>query len=63
MLKTLDDVSQIIGIDVKKLPGKLSDKKDLIRWTNDLIEEKGVDWVKKNRMRLLNRWEMIYSNW
>ena len=62
MLKTLEDVSEILGINANELPGPQKDKRVLIVWTNDLIKKNGVAWVKENRIRLVYRWEMIYGN-
>ena len=61
MLKTLEEVSEFLGINADKLSGSQKDKEIFIAWTNDLIAKNGLEWAKRNRIRLLNRWEMLYG--
>jgi len=31
----------------------------LLRWTQEMVEKKGEDWVKRNRAALLRQWEYM----
>jgi len=60
VLKTLEDVSEILGVDVKSLPDSaLIEKERLVDWTNRLIARNGEEWVRRHRRLLVDQWKYI----
>lgn len=59
MALSLEDVYNLF--EVKSLPGNEANLKTLVRWTNELVQEKGLEYVKTNRVRLLEQWEYIVT--
>ncbi len=41
------------------LPEKESQLNWLLKWTQEMVEKKGEDWVKRNRTALLRQWEYV----
>ncbi len=41
------------------LPEKEYELDWLLKWTQEMVEKKGNDWVKRNRSALLRQWEYI----
>jgi hypothetical protein len=41
------------------LPEKEYELNWLLKWTQEMVEKKGNDWVKRNRSALLRQWEYI----
>jgi hypothetical protein len=41
------------------IPGTPEELDQLVRWTKNLAEDRGENYVKENRRRLLNQWDYI----
>ncbi len=41
------------------LPEKESQLDWLLKWTQEIVEKKGEDWVRKNRAALVRQWEYV----
>ena len=57
---TLEDVSKLLG--KKELPGTEAELRTLVRWTNDLVERNGKDYVRKHSKHLLEEWDYIRTS-
>ena len=52
------DAVKLLGGNI---PGDEKELEYLARLTADLVEEKGEEWVKKNRGLLLTQWQQILA--
>ncbi|MFC2122104.1 hypothetical protein ACFLRP_00255 [Bacteroidota bacterium] len=57
----LETVLELLGMNLPEgerldTPAELE---ELRKWTTELVEENGLEWVQKNRLRLKQEWEMI----
>jgi hypothetical protein len=53
-------LEEILGVDIK-IPSTEIERRALLRWTQKLVSEKGLDWVKENPELLLNQWSNDYG--
>ena len=53
----LEELKTLLGEE--GLPKKKDELDWLLKWSHDMVEKKGADWVKKNRFALLRQWEYI----
>lgn len=51
---TIDEVRELLG--AKKLPGSPEELNVLVEWTQDILEDKGRDYLRKHRKTLYGRW-------
>ena len=52
------DVEKLLG---NNLPGNEYELEYLVRLTDDMVKEKGEDWVKENREMLIAQWKKILN--
>jgi hypothetical protein len=53
----LEELKALLGDE--GLPEKESELDWLLKWTQEMVEKKGKDWVKRNRTALLRQWEYV----
>jgi hypothetical protein len=52
-----EELKALLGEDC--LPEKEYELDWLIKWTQEMVQKKGEDWVKSNRTALLRQWEYV----
>jgi hypothetical protein len=57
MPKKYEDVLELLGPE--PLPGDERELAVLREWTEEFVQERGEDWVKKNRNMFRSQWEYI----
>jgi hypothetical protein len=57
---TLEELKKIFGVNT--LAGTEDEVKTLLRWSEELAQERGVEYLKQNSQMLLNQWDHIRSN-
>ena len=56
---TLEKVKELLG--VTDIPGTPEDLKDIVRYTENLVENYGEDWIRQNSHRLLKEWDYVLT--
>ncbi|MGD8372951.1 MAG: hypothetical protein PVF76_01710 [Syntrophobacterales bacterium] len=59
MLISLEKTYELLGWE--KLPGDKEDLLFLRMWLQEIVEEKGEDWVKEHREFLRNEWDYVLT--
>ena len=52
-----EEFQSLLGEDF--LPERKKELDWLLKWTQEMVEKKGKDWVKRNRAALLRQWEYV----
>ena len=59
MLISLEKTYELLGWE--KLPGDKEDLLFLRMWLQEIVEDKGEDWVKAHREFLRNEWDYVLT--
>jgi hypothetical protein len=59
-LMTLDELKKIFEVD--SIQGDEHDLKTLLRWSEELAQERGVEYLRQNKGLLLDQWEHILND-
>jgi hypothetical protein len=59
MLISLEKTYELLGWE--KLPGDKEDLLFLRMWLQEIVEDKGEDWVKEHREFLRNEWDYVLT--
>ena len=59
MLISLEKTYELLGWE--KLPGDKEDLLFLRMWLQEIVEEKGEEWVKEHREFLRNEWDYVLT--
>ena len=54
---TLERVAELLG--VKEMPGNEWQKRELLDETEQMVKRHGEQWIRENRGRLLETWQMF----
>jgi len=57
---TLDELRKIFEVDT--LPGTEDELQTLLKWSEELAQERGVDYLSQNKGLLLDQWEHILND-
>jgi hypothetical protein len=59
MLINLEKTLELLN--VTSIQGDPSETAKLVQWTQELVDERGEDYVRQNNQMLLNQWDYILS--
>jgi len=57
---TLEKAKELL--QVKELPGTPQQIQKMLKFTEELMNRNGEEWITKNRRRLIEEWEFVIQN-